>query len=215
MWGAYDLPAQLINPSTSDKKKKDASGVQDQVEFLKGLVNTMFDTVKPQSLAYRELLAEFFTSNGIGLVITKPKVNGNWAWSIAGLPESINTLVMPKLLVYTDDCLQPSINLKTAAGFPVQSAIKVAKPFSGKRFNERVHLYTGNSDMPVTAGDEKHWNTKKFCTAGGRPNFLVPPPPAQRKVGNFNVVSHGTKSSTASGVGMLAGLWFGVILICQ
>lgn len=202
MWRAYDLPAQL---------QQGASGVQDQVQFLKGLVDTMFDTVKPQSLAYRELLAEFFTSNGIGLVIQKPTVNGGWAWSIAGLPESINTLLMPKLLVYTDNCLQPSINLKTADGFAVQSAIKVAQPFSGVKFQERVYLYTGNSEVPVTPDDEKHWTAEKFCTGGGKPNFQLPSPPAQRKV----VVSHGTKSSTASAVGILAGLWFGVMLICQ
>jgi hypothetical protein len=209
MWRVYNLPAQL---------RQGASGVQAQVSFLKRLVNTMFDTVKPQSLAYRELLAEFFTENGIGLVIMKPKVTGNWAWSIAGLPESVNTLFMPKLLEYTEGCLQPSINFKTADGFAVQSAIKVAKTVSGVRpqNTERTHLYRGNRDVPVTADDEKHWNTKKFCLAGGTPNFQLPPSPAQRrKVGNFTVVSHGTKSSTASGVGILAGLWFGVMFICQ
>jgi hypothetical protein len=208
MWKAYDLPPQL---------QKGASGVEDQVQFLKGLVDTMFDTVKPQSLAYRELLAEFFTSNGIGLVIQKPNANANgWEWSIAGLPESINTLLMPKLLQYTGNCLKPSSNFKTADGFAVQSAIKVAKPFSGVKFSVRTYLYNGKGEVPVTADDKMHWSSNKFCTAGGRPNFKLPAPPAQRTVENLaEVVSHGTKSSTTSGVGILAGLWFGVMLICQ
>lgn len=208
MWTAYELPIQV---------KKNSSGAQDQVGFLKQLVNTMFDTVKPQSQAYRELVAEYFTSNGIGLVITSDNtITGSWTWSIAGIPSSINTLLMKNLLGYVDGCLQPSVNFKTAAGFPVQSAIQVRKPSSSSiRGIVYSHVYTGNDDVPVTAADIKKYDSKTLCVAGGSPNFKKPPSQASQRFGSEVAVSRGFKMSTvtAGGVGMLAGLWFGVMLI--
>jgi hypothetical protein len=156
MWDMYKLPARVYKRDTN------------QVDFLKRLLTKTFQGVKPQGQVYRELLANYLVSGGMGLVM-QGSVSGTWTWTIAGMPEDINRYFMPKLIgTYMNGCLNPTQNFKTEKGIPVPIATIVQ--IRGTRVI-RSHAYVGQTTVPIRNDDIRQPKGGFACFLDQRPNF--------------------------------------------